>query len=270
MDVDRAVLLGIEQSVRSNDYKVFLMDLDGTLARAFLYVSPRVAEAVRRVAKDLTVGIVSSRDSVVVGEIAASLGLDALQISEGGARIFDPKTRECPWYCTLTEGDARRIVSFLDRNDLSFSAVDGDTSVHSASEVSDWRITRITATSLTPSQANDIADRFGALAEIHTSVIVRVDNGEWMVDFTHAAATKSSAAVRYADHYGIEPSQVIAAGDSYNDLPLLQACGLRIAMGNAVPELKAIADYVAPSVDDDGLAVAIEELVLPAIYGRHG
>jgi hydroxymethylpyrimidine pyrophosphatase-like HAD family hydrolase len=58
---------------------------------------------------------------------------------------------------------------------------------------------------------------------------------------------------------------MIAAGDSYNDLPLLEVCGLRIVMGDAPDELKAIADYVAPSIDEDGLAVAIEEFVLPRL-----
>ncbi|MBM3944208.1 MAG: haloacid dehalogenase, partial [SAR202 cluster bacterium] len=56
--------------------------------------------------------------------------------------------------------------------------------------------------------------------------------------------------------------------DSFNDLPLLEACGLGIAMGNGVPELKAKAHYVAPSTFDDGLATAIEEFVLPAVNGR--
>ena len=63
----------------------------------------------------------------------------------------------------------------------------------------------------------------------------------------------------------IDPSQIIAAGDSFNDLPLLAACGAGIAMGDAPEELKAIADYVAPRVDEDGLAVALEDFVLPAL-----
>ena len=252
----------------TSGYKALLIDLDGTLARAFLYVAPRVAQAVRMAAKELTVSIVSSRDYKVVGELADNLELRSLQISEGGARIFDPETRESPWLCCLTPGDAQRIVAFLERNNLPFSAVDGDNRVETSREITDWRVTRITAISLTPDQAKDIAGRFGALAEVHTSVIVRIDNGDWMVDFTHAAATKATAVVRYADLNGIEPSQIIAAGDSFNDLPLLEACGLRIAMGNAVPELKAIADYVAPTVDEDGLATAIERFVLPKVMGQ--
>ncbi len=246
----------------TNSYKTLLVDLDGTLARAFLQITPRVAEAVRRVAELVPVGIVSSREHRTVAEVATGLGLRGLQIAEGGARIFYPDTLEAPWLRTLRPEDAKQILGYLEGNGLTFSAVEGDASVESSALVAGWCITRISATSLTPAQARDIAQRFGALPEVHTAVIIRIDNGDWMVDFTHSTANKAVAVAQYARLHGITPAQVIAAGDSYNDLPLLGACGLGIAMGNAVEELKALADYIAPSVDEDGLAVAIEEFVL--------
>ena len=252
-------------AISSSPYKALLVDLDGTLARPFLYVSPQVTEAVKRANEVLAVTIVSSREHEVVGEIANGLGLKALQISEGGARIFDPVTQESPWFFTLASDDAQLIMSFLERNQLPFSAVAGRESIETMRDVTDWRISRISATKLAQPQAEDIARRFGAMGGVHTTVIVRIDNGDWMVDFTHTEATKATAVRRFAELNGIETSQIIAAGDSYNDIPLLEACGLRIAMGNAVPELKALADYVAPSVDEDGLATAIDDFVLPRL-----
>ena len=258
----------VEPTQVATEYKALLVDLDGTLARAFLQVAPKVSEAVRAAAQRMMVSIVSSRDHLVVGRFADALGLDSLQISEGGARIFDPKTGHAPWLRSLKPTDARNILSFLDGHDLPFSAVDGGRNVRELGEVIDWAITRITATSLTQGQAEEIASAFGVLNSVHTTTIVRIDNGDWMVDFTHAAATKATAVARYAELNGIEPTQIIAAGDSFNDLPLLEACGLRIAMGNAVPELKTVADYVAPTVDEDGLATAINEFVLPTLEHR--
>ena len=246
-------------------YRAFLIDLDGTLARAGLYVAPAVAEAVKRASRELQVSIVSSRSHNTVVEVARMLKLDSLQIADGGARIFDPRTRESLWVRTLDTADARRIISFLASRCLAFSAVDGDADVETPGDFGQWRVTRITATSLTPDQAEEIAERFGALDTVHTSKIIRVDNGEWMVDFTHATATKATAVARYAELSRIDVSQIIAAGDSFNDVPLLEARGLGVAMGNAVPEVKAVADYVAPPVDADGLAVAIDEFVLPAV-----
>jgi hydroxymethylpyrimidine pyrophosphatase-like HAD family hydrolase len=55
---------------------------------------------------------------------------------------------------------------------------------------------------------------------------------------------------------------VIAIGDGHNDMPLLEAAGLKVAMGNAPDEVKQLADYVAPSLADDGVAAAIDKFVL--------
>ena len=81
-------------------------------------------------------------------------------------------------------------------------------------------------------------------------------------EITHADATKQHGVMEVAQILGIEKEDIIGVGDGYNDFPLLMACGLKIAMGNAVPELKAIADFVAPSVDEDGVAVVIEKFLL--------
>ncbi len=245
--------------------KAALIDLDGTMVRAHLALAPRVRSAVSRLAQRIPVSIVSSRDHIVVRRFSAEAGLRALQISEGGARIFDPATGETPWLKTLSRGDAEAITGYLDRHGHAYSGVDGDRAIGSTAEIHEWRVTRITAISLTPERAREIAATYGELSEVHTSVIVRIDNGDWMVDFTHAEATKETAVHRYAELLGIDRAEVAGAGDSYNDLPLLRACGLRIAMGNAAPEVKAAAHYVAPTVDDDGLAVAIDEYLMPRL-----
>ena len=76
---------------------------------------------------------------------------------------------------------------------------------------------------------------------------------------------KAAATLRLAQMVKVNAVDMMAAGDSYNDLPLLRLCGFGIAMGDAPDELKAIADFVAPPVDEDGLAVAMEEFVLPRL-----
>jgi hydroxymethylpyrimidine pyrophosphatase-like HAD family hydrolase len=58
--------------------------------------------------------------------------------------------------------------------------------------------------------------------------------------------------------------RVLAIGDSYNDLALLQAAGLGVAMANAPPEVQAVADAVTLDNDHDGVAAAIYRYVLPA------
>lgn len=82
------------------------------------------------------------------------------------------------------------------------------------------------------------------------------------LDITHEEVSKLHGIVDVAKLIGVETKDSIGVGDGHNDFPLLLACGLKIAMGNAVPELKAIADFVAPTVNEDGVAVVIEKFIL--------
>ena len=74
--------------------------------------------------------------------------------------------------------------------------------------------------------------------------------------------TKGSALLALAEHLGLARSQLMAMGDSGNDLAMLQAAGLGVAMGNATEEVKAAADAVSADNNHDGVAVAIEKYVL--------
>jgi hydroxymethylpyrimidine pyrophosphatase-like HAD family hydrolase len=82
------------------------------------------------------------------------------------------------------------------------------------------------------------------------------------LDIVSEHASKLHGVVDVAKLMHLSTHEIIGVGDGYNDFPLLMACGLKIAMGNAVPELKAIADFVAPTVDEDGVATVIEKFIL--------
>ena len=62
------------------------------------------------------------------------------------------------------------------------------------------------------------------------------------------------------DKVGLRPENVLFFGDGPNDLEMFDYVGLKIAMGNAVPELKDKADFVTKSVEEDGILYALEEL----------
>lgn len=74
---------------------------------------------------------------------------------------------------------------------------------------------------------------------------------------------KDRAFAEYCALRGVPLAETAAIGDGRNDLELLRAVGFGIAMGNAGEELRAVADRVAPRHDEDGLAVAIREHLLP-------
>ena len=82
------------------------------------------------------------------------------------------------------------------------------------------------------------------------------------VNVTHSLVSKGAALTELCRAIDIPIAETFAAGDGANDIPLLEAAGWAVAMGNAVESLKNVADVIAPSVDDDGLAWAIERYVL--------
>lgn len=74
--------------------------------------------------------------------------------------------------------------------------------------------------------------------------------------------TKGRGLMALADHLGLRPSQVMAVGDSGNDLAMVKMAGLGVAMGNATPDVLAAADVVTGDNNHDGVAEAIEKYVL--------
>ena len=77
-------------------------------------------------------------------------------------------------------------------------------------------------------------------------------------------STKGGAAKVLLDHYGLQPEQAVAFGDSDVDTDMLQYCGLGVAMGNAPRSVKEAADYVTASNDQEGVYIALNSLRLKA------
>ena len=77
------------------------------------------------------------------------------------------------------------------------------------------------------------------------------------VDITAQGADKGTALKTMAARIGVEISETMAFGDGGNDVPIISAAGTGVAMGNAGEDVKAAADYVTSSVDDDGVASAL-------------
>lgn len=95
--------------------------------------------------------------------------------------------------------------------------------------------------------------------------ITHCEIGRWHPAFTDVTAkgnTKQRGIDEIIRHFGIRLEDTIAFGDGGNDIPMLRHAGIGIAMGNARDEVKAAANHVTASVDDDGIARAIAQWVM--------
>ena len=90
-------------------------------------------------------------------------------------------------------------------------------------------------------------------------------SGRWhpeFTDITGALADKGQGVLAMAAHIGLDVSHTLAFGDGGNDLSMIRTAGIGIAMGNAIDVLKADADYITTSVDDDGIRNALKHFEL--------
>ena len=82
------------------------------------------------------------------------------------------------------------------------------------------------------------------------------------MDVTPAATSKADGIAVVAEHFGWRMEQLMGFGDGGNDIPMLEAVGCAVAMGNASAEVKACADYVTADAADDGIAAALRHFGL--------
>jgi len=84
------------------------------------------------------------------------------------------------------------------------------------------------------------------------------------VEILMPGVSKARGLARVAQELGVTPQETVAVGDGDNDIEMLQWAGLGIAMGNGMPGVRAIADWIAPPVEEDGVVVALHRFVLSA------
>lgn len=90
---------------------------------------------------------------------------------------------------------------------------------------------------------------------------VRFSDGYWY-KFTKKTATKENAILHICRECGITTDEIIAFGDDFADIGMLKLCGIGVAMGNAIDEVKAVADYVIGDNDHDGIGYYLQNVML--------
>jgi Cof subfamily protein (haloacid dehalogenase superfamily) len=105
-------------------------------------------------------------------------------------------------------------------------------------------------------------DDLVAVAEPAVGDLVAVTHSSFpMLEMSALGVTKATTLALLCEERGITAAEVLALGDMPNDLPMLAWAGTSYAMANAHPSVRAAADHVAPSNDDDGVAQVIESLL---------
>lgn len=267
-------------------YKLIALDIDGTIRDIHSPISHRTRRAVAGAREaGATVTLATGRTFRSAARNSAELGIDAPIAAAQGAYICKPDSEEPLRYCTMTAEMVRDALDALDGCDMQIVAY-----YHH-----DIYVNRMTEWAEGYKQRNNIKVHVvGDLREVAdvdlTRLVVVGDEGEierlesrlksefqsrlhitrslpHFCEILHPDGGKDKALAWMCDYLGIQRSEIIAFGNGYNDVQMLNWVALGIAVGDAVPEALAAADRVAPPLDQHGVAQMLEELLDSNLIG---
>lgn len=244
-------------------YKALVLDVDGTIVKYKEGSLPteNVTKTIKKAQNILPIILATGREFPLLKPITNHLRLSGTAICLGGAQIIDIKTEKILWEETLPKHVLVELVSFFTEQHIPVYRFVGDKVTKQT--VLSQKIYNIFTGPLPIEKAKEIRKKFKNHAEISCHIISYWSKNAFSVHFTSITATKQHGILYVSERLSISPQEMIGIGDGYNDFPLLMACGFKIAMGNANDDLKQIADYIAPSVEQDGVADVIEKFILP-------
>ncbi|HSX30356.1 MAG TPA: HAD family hydrolase [Candidatus Saccharimonadales bacterium] len=250
------------------DVRLVITDIDCTLvAERAPDATPAVHAAMRAVqAKGILVVAATSRPYEMARDLFLKLGFTGPSIFDGGASIRDVTTSELLWQNWLElprlQAIARLVFPRAELVDFFpyFQYV-------SATEIKPEDLTEAAPYGWALVPKDSLAQITAELAKlpnlnVHPGVGWPEKPDQMDIQITDENSDKFHAVNALRELLHISRQETLAIGDGDNDIPLFKNAGLKLAMGNAIPELKAMADYVVGSVDEDGWAEAMHRFVL--------
>ena len=271
-----------------NDIKLLVLDIDGTITGDSNTLSVTVKEVIAAVqAKGIKVAIATGRMYCSALRFHQEIGSTLPLIAYQGAWIQDPGNDQIHRHLPVSREITQQLLEYFEQPDLrsllsvhfyindqlyvreitketdNYQQRSGVNaiSVGDLRQLLDHEPTKILALSedanLTQQLLADLRLKYKP-TDLYLTTSVPT--------FLEAANThvNKGNAVRYLaeEMLGLENHHVMTIGDNFNDVEMLDYAGISVAMGNAPPEVQAIANWVAPSIELDGAAVAIEKFLL--------
>jgi hydroxymethylpyrimidine pyrophosphatase-like HAD family hydrolase len=245
------------------NYKAIMLDVDDTIVPLGIdnLPSKRVMEAMTKARKRIHVCLVTARTLRASMKLLSHLKLSGPCVLSNGTQIYDPVKRKIIHEVFMPAEVVPQILEIGKQYNTKFRLYDGEKEAPYCRSRTK-KVVSMYIPEIELDQVDSVVRALSVVPQVSIQKLQAWDTRYLAILVTNKQASKLHGIVEVARILNIKTEEIIGVGDGYNDFPLLMACGLKIAMGNAVPELKAIADFVAPSVDEDGVATVIEKFVL--------
>lgn len=253
------------------------IDLDGTLLTDTKQVSIKTARALCGLPqRDVKVVIASARPPRSVRPVYQALGLDTWQINYNGALIWDEPAGRAVYHRPMGPRVFMQIIEtardmfeevlvsceildrwFTDRHDPSLTTETGKLFkpdvIAPLADFCNQPITKL----LLLAEPHIINRIEPLLTQAFQEVVSFVRTDDHMLQVMDRRVSKAVALQKVAREYGVPMAQVMAIGDAPNDVGMLQAAGIGVAMDNAHSVVKKVANWIAPSNNDHGVHAAL-------------
>lgn len=262
--------------------KMLVLDIDGTIFKKDYTASDRVKNTLQRLSDDgIKVVLCTGRMYAATKCIAQELGLTTPVICYQGGLVKDFNNNDT----TLLEDTmdvqlARDVINELKKRKLFFNLYINDVlmveedhelirqyvdarniSYKVVGNCDNIDLTGVNKILAIDDNTTLIEDLQKELAKKYEGKLYVIRSTPRFCEFSSPSATKGNAVRFLAEKWGINKEEIMACGDQDNDIEMLLAAGVKVAMGNATEDLKKIADYVTETVDNDGVACAVAKFI---------
>jgi Cof subfamily protein (haloacid dehalogenase superfamily) len=277
----------------AHNIKAILLDIDGTLTNDQKVITPRTREALLKCQeKGVVLVLASGRTANGLSTYAADLDLahhGGVLVCYNGAKSLNCETGQVYFEQSMTVEQGKRVLEHMKKfnvapvidhgeymyvNDCFFTIerdgkpwyiieYEGHSNNYKLCEkrdlaaYADWRINKILNAGQ-PEYLQQVAEEMAAPFEGELSAMF---TAPWYFEFTPLGVDKVRALKDTFEVLGINQDEVMSFGDAQNDLTMIKWAQIGVAMGNAVDEVKAEADYVTTDNNSDGIVDALEHLV---------
>lgn len=265
-------------------YKLIAVDMDGTLLNDNKEVSKRTKEVISKV-KEAGKKVVLATGRPLNGVMPYVEELDLLNdddyvITFNGALVKNTKSKETVLDIPLSYGDYFELYKVSDELGVNIHALTDNSILTPKMNVYtdiEQKINKIPIIEGPVEEVNpdtmivkvmfiDAPEKLdAALANLPEWVKQKytiVRSTPYFLEFLDTRVNKGAGVLEVAKRLGLTPDHVICVGDAGNDLAMIEVAKLGVAMGNATEEVKAIADYITLSNEEDGVAHVMEKFML--------
>jgi len=258
--------------------KLIATDIDGTILKDDFKFNQEVKDCIAKLTADgVKVVLVTGRMHSATDYVAEELGLETPIVSYQGGLV--KYKNEILYEKNLNPEKAREIINWAKQNNVHLNLymndelfVERDDAIirrytgerHSGFIVKsfdDVKLHRINKMLAIDFEDENKVTMWKEYLEATFDDINVVKSTPYFCEICHPEATKGHAVNFLREYYGLKKEEILTIGDQNNDIDLLKAGGIKVAMGNATDELKAIADYVTDTVQNNGFVKAIEKFV---------